>query len=362
MRNVGVYQRSDGRTEARIPIGTGENGKPKFRYILRQSRDTVLEAVEELLSEMRSQKSAICSLSFGTVFEERYLRTKHKVKKSTAANYRLKADKHILPWFGDKTVSSITSDAVYHFMDEKKETGLSLRYIADIVILLKSAFKYAVRTYHIDNPMDGITMPKCKKPEVQIIDEQLDKQLQDYIAAHENNTTLGVALTMSARLRIGELCALTWADIDLEKRILMVRKTMQRIQCQEGGSKTKLIITDPKSESSKRDIPIPECMIGMLQKYKADKGAYLLSGTEKPVEPRTMQYRFAAILKKAGLPSVHFHALRHGFATRCVKLGFDIKALSELLGHSSVEITLNRYVHSSFEQKQDYMSRVKFDF
>lgn len=170
MRNVGVYQRSDGRTEARIPIGTGENGKPKFRYILRQSRDTVLEAVEELLSEMRSQKSMTCDLTFTTVFEEWYLRTKHRVKESTAANYRLKADKHILPCFGDKTVSSITSDAVYRFMDEKQAAGLSPRYIADIVILLKSAFKYAVRTYHIDNPMDGIVMPKCKKPEMQILD------------------------------------------------------------------------------------------------------------------------------------------------------------------------------------------------
>lgn len=129
MRNVGVYQRSDGRTEARIPIGTGENGKPKFRYILRQSRDTVLEAVEELLSEMRSQKSATCGLSFGTVFEEWYLRTKHRVKESTAANYRLKADKHILPWFGDKTVSSDIDNFRARYLcsihQEKKESPRS---------------------------------------------------------------------------------------------------------------------------------------------------------------------------------------------------------------------------------------------
>lgn len=134
MRSVGVYQRSDGRVEARVPIGTNENGKPKFKYILRKSRDTVLEAIEELLSELKSQKSSTCDLTFTTIFEEWYLRTKHRVKESTAANYRLKADKHILPWFGCKTVSSISQNEVYSFIDEKKATGLSLRYISDVSV------------------------------------------------------------------------------------------------------------------------------------------------------------------------------------------------------------------------------------
>jgi integrase len=103
-------------------------------------------------------------------------------------------------------------------------------------------------------------------------------------------------------------------------------------------------------------------MVKFLEKYKGKSKEYLLSGTEKPVEPRTMQYRFAKILKNVNLPSVHFHALRHMFASNCVKLGFDVKALSEILGHSNVEITLNRYVHSSFAQKVAYMERVKMDF
>ena len=138
-----------------------------------------------------------------------------------------------------------------------------------------------------------------------------------------------------------------------------VRKTMQRIQCKNGTSKTKLIITDPKSEASRRRIPIPDCMMGFLSEFKASSDNYVLSGLLKPVEPRTMQYRFRSILKNVNLPSVHFHALRHCFASRCISLGFDVKALSELLGHSSVEITLNRYVHSSFEQKRDYMNRIE---
>ena len=123
---------------------------------------------------------------------------------------------------------------------------------------------------------------------------------------NRNKTTLGVALTMNTGIRICELCALQWGDIDLEKRILTVRKTMQRIQSHEGTSKTKLIITDPKSESSNRKIPIPECMMSFLIHFQENKKAYVLTGSTKAIEPRTMQYRFKAILKNVNLPSVHF--------------------------------------------------------
>lgn len=167
---------------------------------------------------------------------------------------------------------------------------------------------------------------------------------------------------MTTGIRIGELCALQWKDIDLEKRILTVSKTMQRVQVQGGDKKTKLVITEPKSESSRRKIPIPKGMIAFLEKFKGKDSEYIVSDKEKPIEPRAMQYRFQKILKNVKLPSVHFHALRHIFASTCIKLGFDVKALSELLGHSTVELTLNRYVHSSFEQKIKYMERLAINF
>ena len=131
-----------------------------------------------------------------------------------------------------------------------------------------------------------------------------------------------------------------WKDIDLEKRILTVKKTIQRIQCVNGFAKTKLILTEPKTESSKRTIPIPEYMAEILQKYIKSGSAFLVSGKEKPMEPRTLQYRFARILKNGKLPSVHFHALRHMFSTNCIQLEFDVKTLSELLGHASIETTI----------------------
>ncbi|MDE6777361.1 MAG: site-specific integrase, partial [Oscillospiraceae bacterium] len=186
--------------------------------------------------------------------------------------------------------------------------------------------------------------------------EKQQEILKKYIMNHQNVTTLGIALSLYTGIRIGELCALQWADIDLKKRILTVRKTIQRIQSTNKNHRTRLVITAPKSNSSCREIPIPDCLYKMLLKFKSNQNIYILSTKTKPIEPRTMQYRFAKILKNANLPSVHYHTLRHAFATNCVALGFDIKILSEILGHSSVELTLNRYVHSSMKRKQYCMN------
>lgn len=302
------------------------------------------------------RKKSNCSLTVMQLFSEWHQSIRHKVKESTAANYYMKANKHILPAFGYKSAENLTDSEIYAFIESKQQAGLSNRYISDMLIVMKSMFKYAVRTYHIYNPMECIEMPHAKTPEIKLLDENEQAKLQQYIANNQNKATLGVALSMTTGIRIGELCALQWQDVNLEKRILTVSKTMQRVQIQSSGKKTKLIITEPKSESSRRKIPIPKGMIAFLEKFKGKDSEYIVSGKEKPIEPRAMQYRFQKILKNVNLPSVHFHALRHIFASTCVKLGFDVKALSELLGHSTVELTLNRYVHSSFEQKTNIWS------
>ena len=137
---------------------------------------------------------------------------------------------------------------------------------------------------------------------------------------------------------------------------LTVRKTIQRIQCFDGKSKTKLVIAEPKSANSLRTIPIPYCIMPMVRQFAGKPGAYVLSGTCKPVEPRTMQNRFKRILDNANLPSINYHSLRHAFATGALEIGFDIKTLSEILGHSSVEVTLSRYIHSSMDRKRACMN------
>lgn len=168
-------------------------------------------------------------------------------------------------------------------------------------------------------------------------------------------SNLGIFISAVTGIRIGELCALKWSDIDLEKRIIAVSKTMQRIKNIGGKTATKIVITPPKSKTSAREIPVPDVLYSYLKKMQCDNDCYVLTGKKLFAEPRTMQYRFASILKRIGLPQVNFHAMRHMFATKCVDVGVDVKTLSEILGHCSVEITLNRYVHSSIERKRSCM-------
>ena len=198
--------------------------------------------------------------------------------------------KHILPVYANDDITDIKQSNIYQFIRKKQDSGLSNRYISDILVLMKSVFKYAVRTYRIFNPMEGLVMPKKEKTEIRLLTEAEEKRLMQIVMTDQNLTTLGIALAKMTGLRIGELCALKWADIDLEKRILTVSKTLQRIQIKGGSTKTKLILTEPKSETSKRSIPILECLIVFLRKFQGDPEQFVLSGKTKPIEPRTMQY------------------------------------------------------------------------
>ena len=357
MKYHNIYYRKDGRWEGRIYTGKAEDGRRKYKAFFGKTREEAEKKMSAYAA--KTEQKVNPPVVFSNLFFEWLKSARIRVKESTAANYTMKAKKHILPVFGDRMISDISPKAIYEFIERKQREKLSNRYIADILVLMKSVFKFAVKTYQCSNPMDGIALPKKRQPEIRLLDTAQQRQLWKYIYVNQNPTTLGIAISLSMGLRIGELCALQWSDIDMEKRILTVRKTIQRIQTRGEDKKTKLVTTEPKSESSKRTMPIPEDLYSLLSKFQKHGDIYLLSGSKKPVEPRTMQYRFSSILKNVKLPSIHYHALRHMFATNCIRLGFDVKALSELLGHSTVEITLNRYVHSSFEQKIEYMNRIK---
>ncbi|MCM1508845.1 MAG: site-specific integrase [Ruminococcus flavefaciens] len=354
MNKGNIYQRKDGRWESRMPVGKDENGKRKYRSFYGKSRE---EAEYKLLIACQNvaEEYALTEMTVTQLVTEWLHIMASRLKESTAANYRMKAEKHIIPAFGGVQCCLLKAKEIYAFIERKMKEGLSVRYISDILVLMKSIFRYANREYHIRNVLENIVMPKKTNPDITILSKEQQAVLERYIAVSSSLTMLGISLSMYMGLRIGELCALQWDDVDLEKRIVTVRKTIQRVQTNNGKSKTKLIITEPKSANSQREIPIPECLMPMLAKFRSASKIYVLSGKIKPVEPRTMQYRFSKILKNANLPSVHYHSLRHLFATNCIALGFDVKTLSEILGHSSIELTLSRYVHSSMERKRSCM-------
>ena len=345
-----IYRRKDGRYEGRLSDGKSR----KLRYFYGKTRDEVQRKMQAFKDSQSYNRSG---LTVKFLFEEWLEAASVRLKESTVANYIGKAESHILPAFGSTKADELSPRRLRQFIADRLQSGLSSNYVADIVILLKSVMKYAAARYNIRNSVAEVVLPKRKKSKVQLLSKSQQIHLQHYLAENPCLTSAGVALSLFTGLRIGELCALKWSDIDLSKRTICVTKTIQRIRTDCG---TKLIITEPKSNSSVREIPIPDCIFGIFKRFSADNDCYFLSASPKPIEPRVMQYRFQKLLKKGNLPSIHFHALRHMFATNCVEMGFDVKSLSEILGHSGVEITLNRYVHSSMERKKRFMKKLTF--
>ncbi len=358
MHSESTYYRKDGRWECRITLGKDESGRRIKRSFYGHTREEA-ERKAMISRENSGDIYTVTEMTVSELISGWFCAVSARLKASTVANYRMKIEKHLIPAFGNRPCCALRSKDVCAFIEEKLKHGLSVRYVADIIVLLKSVFRYASREYHIQNAIESVAVPKKTKPQIRILSEGEQRSLERYIGINQNLTTLGVSISLHMGLRIGELCALKWQDIDFEKRTLTVRHTLQRIKTKNGAKKTKLILSGPKSESSMREIPIPECVMKMMKKFRNSEDYYVLSGTEKPIEPRTVQYRFAKILKNENLPSVHFHSLRHLFATNCVALGFDVKTLSELLGHSSVGITLNRYVHTSMARKRACMDLIK---
>ena len=186
-------------------------------------------------------------------------------------------------------------------------------------------------------------MPKTETKEAEVFNKDERSRLQSYL---QNNLNKSILLTMYSGIRIGEMCALKWSDIDYENGIVRVSKALQRVSDKSGRGKTKIAITSPKSKTSVKDIPVPPFILDILKQEKRSEEYYILSGTSKPVKPRTMQNRFKAVLKNCGIRNANFHLLHHTYATMCIENGFDAKTVSELLGHSNVNITLNRIGNS----------------
>lgn len=358
MKRGTTYQRKDGRWECRVSMGS-MNGKRLYKSFY---GSTAQEAEYKMMISMQAeqQQNFLTEMTVRELAAEWFYVTKNRIKESTAANYRMKLDKHILPAFGEKNCSMLTAKDIYAFIERKIKSGLSARYIADIIVLMKSIYRYACREYAVRNVLDSIIMPKRQRKEVRVLTKDEQRRLSAYLNTNRNLVTLGIAISLYTGLRIGELCALQWEDIDIKNKTITVRKTIQRIQTVGGKRKTKVVITEPKSANSNRTIPIPDCLIPMITPFVGLPTAFILSDNSKPIEPRTMQNRFKRVLDNVKLPSINFHSLRHAFATGALEIGFDIKTLSEILGHSSVEVTLNRYIHSSMDRKRVCMNMISW--
>lgn len=351
-RGENIYRRKDGRWEGRYKYGYHDSGKVRYRSVYAKTYQEVKEKLQKFKSSVVNFVSS-GKRTVSELFDEWFTAVKLKVKSSTFSCYHMKVTKHILPSFGNSAYDKLDVSTVHEFIQNKLKEGLSAQYVSDIIIVFKCMAKYISKVHGYVNKLENVILPKKEKNDTKFLSKSEQEKLCHSALNNTNKTKLGIILSYYTGLRIGEVCGLKWKDVDFNKHTLNIKRTVQRIYEKDS---TKIIIDFPKSISSVRTIPIPKFLIDILKTHKTYDSAFVLSGTDKLIEPRTMQYRFKSFLKKLNLPSVNYHSLRHMFATNCIELGFDVKTLSEILGHRTVETTLNRYVHSSMERKTDCMN------
>lgn len=366
-----IYKRKDKRWEARVRVGSDENGRTLYKSIYGTSYMDCKKKIKTLLTVQEDDSPPNPTFKgFGKISREWQQSIKPLVKESTYSAYTYILDHYIKKYFFQRDMRDITSDIVEHFVHtllqsgvKKGRSGLSVRTVNNVLSVLRSIFRFAEKQYAIKNPAKELRTPPEKPIQDQVLTLSEWEALSRGMELGGNTTEIAIAIAMYTGMRIGELCALQVGDIDLKEKVIHVRRTVQRIRDAENpdGRRTRVITDVPKSYNSLRNIPIPEVLYERLERLctgkKEDVYLFGIDG-ERALEPRTLQYRYRAFLKQRGLRYINFHALRHSFATRCVERNVDVKTLSEILGHSSVKITLERYVHSSMEFKRHQINRL----
>ena len=285
-----------------------------------------------------------------------------ELKQSSLVRYTNILQTHLLPEFEGVPITEITREQAIHYRGwllqsgGKEKGGLSPKTVVIIFSVLRRilSFSEAERGCEVTD-LSTVTIRQATKP-LRVFSLAEQKKLNQYLTVKPSLSNTGILLSLYTRLRIGEVCALKWEDISLEDWTIYIHRTMQRVQTFREHPRTNVIITEPKSPCSVRLIPIPEFLHDYFLKNQKEPDCFFLTGSaRKYTEPRSLENKFRRILNNCDIQGATYHTLRHTFATRCIEQGFDIKTLSEILGHANVTITMNRYVHPSMEFKRKSM-------
>lgn len=365
-----IYKRKDKRWEGRYIKKRDFSGKIQFGYVY---GNTYQEVKEKLIEKKASAKSMHCVINnrkatLSYYCEEWLEVNKSRLKPSTYIKYYNTISRYIAPHIGfyhTEELSQLLIGQYTEFLLQRGSTqynrGLSPKTVRDILSVLHGVISYIRRHSNDLLPEIEITYPRCPKHQINVLSIAEQKQFIHYLKKDMDPCKFGVLLALLTGLRIGELCALQWKHISLDGQILHVSSTLQRLQVKNTDSrqKTTICVSEPKSENAVRDIPLSPLALQLCTMFaEPDSNTYILTGQHSYMEPRTLQYRFAKYVRQSGLIPINFHTLRHTFATRCVEVGFETKSLSEVLGHSNVKVTLDRYVHSSMKLKRENMSKL----
>ncbi|EOL46364.1 tyrosine-type recombinase/integrase [Enterococcus caccae] len=349
-----IYKRKDGRWEGRYIKGRKKDGSAIYGYLYNKK---YLDLKEKLLTmkALYSHNYAYKTVAYQGTFNEWVTcwlkEVEAQLKPSTFAGYTNKMAKHIQPFLGDIPLQSITTSILNSWI-KKIEQHLSPNSVRIVHQVLTSCFIGAIKRGLIkENPCKYVILPKKTPNKVSAITSYEQKQLKKQAAAHPKG--LAIVIALETGMRIGEIAGLKWEDVDFSSNIITVQRTVQRIQTMNNeNKKTQIIEGTPKSMSSKRVIPLSKNLSKLLTKQKLKStGAFVLGGM-KPAEPRLISIWLKKICQSFKFANIHFHQLRHSFATRCLEKGVNIATISALLGHHSSKMTLDIYLSSFMSEKR----------
>ncbi len=360
-----IRKRKDGRWEGRYLVYSEEKRKKIFRSVYgktyTEAKEKLIKArIDELMPQPGNMPktrryTAKNYTSFASLATDWFDGIRLIKKHSTYIKYLNVYNQYLAETIGNYDITEITDELIRHEVMAVGDTELSESIERSIYCVINQIFVHAKTAHNIevDKPVRRKSVRSIKPVKILSEKEQLD--LLNVLYTDLDIYKLGVILCIFTGLRLGEICSLKWSDIDFETKILHVSRTVQRIAIKDENDTvhTALFEDDPKSLHSNRYIPLPDALYGLICQYKTDKEYFF--NDDKPLEPRTYQNKFQKYLKEAGISNKNFHALRHTFATNLVTTGADVKLLSEIMGHANVQITLNRYVHPSMDNKRSQL-------
>lgn len=356
-----IFLRNDGRYEARYIKGYDALKKAKYGFVYAKSYQEAKK--KRNIMVLGYSNNVVKSVDvnadlFNQAIDMWLIHIKSRVKESTYSLYVQIVDKHIRPKFGKYKITEITNQVLEEYINEKldggrvdKKGGLSNKTVIDIVRVIKQILKYHGIVLNVSTIKKNL-----KNVEIFNINEVIT--IKNNTEYSDDRLLFGIYICLYTGMRIGEICALKNGDIDYYNGLISIKNTLIRIKNNDydNSKKTKIIISKPKSVKSIRTIPLSDIMCERLKSFSGNKDDYFLTNSKRIMEPRCYYNFYRGNLEKWNIPYKKFHALRHTFATKCIESGFDVKALSEILGHANINITLNLYVHPTIEQKRKYMN------
>ena len=357
-RGENIYQRKDGLWEARYVKEIDVTGRKKYGSVYARSyREVKLKRQDALDNLLLNQKPvSLRNISLNELIEEWLYINKSRLKPSTYQRYLGFHNNHIANHLGNMKIIFVSHVMLRNYSNKLVESGLSPQTANAILIFLHSVMKYGHQQYNL--PMPDFKYFQVFPKEMRVFSREEQQRLVEYLTKDMDIYKFGILIALFTGIRVGELCGLRWEDV--EENCIKIRRTVLRLK-KEDGNGTELYIGPPKTQQSVRIIPIMSLLFPFINGVadNGDKNEYVISSSIAPItEPRVMQYKFKRYLKNLEIEGATFHTLRHTFATRCIEAGVDVKSLSEILGHSNVQTTLNRYVHSSLSYKRANLEKL----